>query len=39
MDSSVIVDGTTGQTACDSYHLYQRDVDMLKSINVCFHSK
>ena len=27
-------DGTTGQVACNSYNLYQRDVDILKRLNV-----
>ena len=33
-DSSVIVDGSTGQIACNSYELYQRDIEMLQSLNV-----
>ena len=33
-DSTVIEDGSTGQIACDSYHLYETDVQMLKSLNV-----
>ena len=34
MDSTVIADGSTGQIACDSYHLYEADVQMLKFLNV-----
>ena len=31
---NVVADGTTGQVACNSYNLYQRDVEMLKSLGV-----
>ena len=33
-NSSVVLDGSTGQTACNSYYFYQKDVDALKSLGV-----
>jgi beta-glucosidase/6-phospho-beta-glucosidase/beta-galactosidase len=32
---SVVVDKSTGDVACDSYHHIQEDVDMLKQLKVC----
>jgi len=29
-----VLDGSTGQTACNSYKYYQKDVDALKSLGV-----
>lgn len=29
-----MAEGATGQTACNSYYFYQKDVDALKSLNV-----
>lgn len=34
MDPSVVLDGSTGQTACNSYYFYQKDVDALQSLGV-----
>lgn len=31
---SAVTQGANGKVACDSYHLYQKDVDLLKSLNV-----
>ena len=33
-NSSVVLDGSTGQRACNSYQFYQKDVDALKSLGV-----
>jgi beta-glucosidase/6-phospho-beta-glucosidase/beta-galactosidase len=30
----IVAEGATGQTACNSYYFYQKDVDALKSLNV-----
>ena len=31
---SAVTQGANGKVACDSYHLYQKDVDLFKSLNV-----
>ena len=33
-NSSHILDGSTGEKACNSYNLFQTDIGMLKSLNV-----
>ncbi|XP_046643173.1 cytosolic beta-glucosidase-like [Daphnia pulicaria] len=33
-NSSVVLDGSTGQTACNSYYFYQKDVNALQSLGV-----
>lgn len=33
-NASVVLDGSTGQTACNSYYFYEKDVDALKSLGV-----
>lgn len=30
----IVAEGARGQTACNSYYFYQKDVDALKSLNV-----
>jgi len=30
-----VVDGDTGDVACDSYHRYQEDIQLVKSLGVC----
>jgi hypothetical protein len=33
-NSDHVVDGSTGQVACNSYNFYQKDVEALKSLGV-----
>jgi beta-glucosidase len=33
-DSGAIINGDTGDVACDSYHLYKNDVVILKELGV-----
>lgn len=35
-DPNPIRDGSTGDVACDSYHLYKEDVQLIKNIGVSF---
>lgn len=33
-DTPHVADGSTGDVACDSYHLYKEDVALLKNLGV-----